>query len=150
MSFQNAFAMPEFESPDYATLAKPVTIISASPDQDAAELFSRAAMLAMVNNIEDHMRNHGLLQDNAEWRLSPSFDANPSRTGKSNTAPTPRDDSGSRDIRLLVEAADDSDGIEYMHNAFEGKAVPVPLRCPNGNHHHRHRRHSQRHRRRRR
>lgn len=107
MSFKNAFAIQEFETPDYATLAKRVTLISASPDKDAAELFSRAAMLVMINNNDDHMRNHGLLHTKTGWRLSPSFDVNPERQGRSSTPLTPQDDPGNRDIRLLVEAADD-------------------------------------------
>ena len=107
MSFKNAFAIQEFENPDYASLARRVTHISASPDQDAAELFTRAAMLAMVNNIDDHMRNHGLLRTSTGWRLSPSFDVNPARHGRSSTPLTPQDDPGNRDIRLLVDAADE-------------------------------------------
>lgn len=107
MSFKNAFAIQEFENPDYATLAKKVAHISANPDKDAAELFSRAAMLVMLNNIDDHMRNHGLLRSKNGWQLSPSFDVNPARQGRSSTPLTPQDDPGNRDIRLLVEAADD-------------------------------------------
>ncbi|MDD0858020.1 HipA domain-containing protein [Arthrobacter alpinus] len=105
MSFKNAFAIQEFENPDYASLARRFTQISASPGQDAAELFTRAAMLAMVNNIDDHMRNHGLLHTKNGWRLSPSFDVNPARQGRSSTPLTPQDDPGNRGIHLLVDAA---------------------------------------------
>lgn len=107
MSFKKAFAIQELENADYATLAKRVKLISASPDKDAAELFSRAAMLVMIHNIDDHMRNHGLIHTKTGWRLSPSFDVNPARQGRSSTPLTPQDDPGNRDIRLLVEAADD-------------------------------------------
>lgn len=106
MSFKSAFAIKEFEYPDYATLAGRLTFISGSPSLDAAELFSRAAMLTMVNNIDDHMRNHGLLHGPTGWRLSPSFDVNPARFGQSDTPLTPEDDPGNRDIRLLVDASD--------------------------------------------
>lgn len=106
MSFRTAFDTRD-DRLDYATLARRVAAISAEPDKDAAELFSRAAMLAMVNNIDDHMRNHGLLHVGKGWRLSPSFDVNPSRSGASDTPLTPDDDPFDRDVRLLVEHADD-------------------------------------------
>ena len=106
MSFRSAFDTRD-ERLDYATLARRVASISAEPVQDAAELFSRAAMLAMINNIDDHMRNHGLLHTGKGWRLAPSFDVNPSRSGSSDTPLTPEDDTFDRDIRLLVEHADD-------------------------------------------
>ncbi len=106
MSFKSAFAVTENDRPDYATLARKVAAISASPHADTAELFSRAALISMVNNIDDHMRNHGLLYDGSGWRLSPSFDVNPSRNGGSDTPLTPEDDPGDRDIRLLISHAD--------------------------------------------
>lgn len=105
-SFRNAFALAEHEHPDYATLASRVAAVSARPSDDAAELFSRAAFIAMVNNIDDHMRNHGLLHVGNGWRLAPSFDVNASRTGRSDTPLTPEDDPGDRDVRLLVDHAD--------------------------------------------
>lgn len=105
MSFRTAFRIAEHELVDYATLASKVAGISSSPDADAAELFSRAAFTAMVNNIDDHMRNHGLLRVGAGWRLSPSFDVNPSRLDSAATPLTPEDDPADRDIGLLVEHA---------------------------------------------
>ena len=103
MSFRSAFALEPLEHPDYATLATRVAAISASPSEDAAELFSRAAFGAMANNIDDHMRNHGLLHSGNGWRLAPSFDVNPERFGHSDTPLTPEDDPAQKDIRLLVE-----------------------------------------------
>lgn len=105
MSFRTAFDTRE-DHPDYATLACRMAAISAEPDKDAAELFSRAAMLAMINNIDDHMRNHGLIHTGRGWRLSPSFDVNPADRGTSDTPLTPEDDVYDRDVRLLVEHAD--------------------------------------------
>lgn len=67
----------------------------------------RAALIVMVNNIDDHMRNHGLLHDGQGWRLAPSFDVNPSRHASPATPLTPEDDPYDRDIRLLVHRAAD-------------------------------------------
>lgn len=107
MSFRSAFAVAQHEHPDYATLAAKVAAVSSNPSADAAELFSRAAFIAMTNNIDDHMRNHGLLHRGNGWRLAPSFDVNPARSGRSDTPLTPEDDPGDRDVRLLVERCQD-------------------------------------------
>lgn len=106
MSFKSAFTIAEHERSDYSTLAERVSAVSASPHADAAELFSRAALIAMVHNIDDHMRNHGLLHVGSGWRLAPSFDVNPSRYGHSDTPLTPEDDPRDRDIRLLIDHAE--------------------------------------------
>jgi serine/threonine-protein kinase HipA len=46
---------------------------------DRHELFRRAAFGLAVNNTDDHLRNHGFLLKDGQWRLSPAFDINPSR-----------------------------------------------------------------------
>lgn len=106
MSFRTAFGIGETDSIDYATLAARLASISARPGIDASELFSRAAFSALSNNIDDHMRNHGLLRGKAGWRLAPAFDVNPSRAASGATRLTPEDDPYDRDVRLLVEHAD--------------------------------------------
>ncbi|NLS11078.1 type II toxin-antitoxin system HipA family toxin [Nesterenkonia sp. MY13] len=105
-SFKTMFMLEEGEREDYATLAQRVASISASPSKDAHELFTRAAFGVMVNNIDDHMRNHGLLWKGNGWRIAPSFDVNPSARGESETPLTPEDDPGDSDLRLLVDHAD--------------------------------------------
>lgn len=106
-SFRTAFGIAPNASVDYATLALRVGAMSADPAADGAELFSRAAFGALVNNIDDHMRNHGLLWTGNGWRLSPSFDVNPERHGEPTTPLTAEDDVADRDVRLLVENAGD-------------------------------------------
>lgn len=107
MSFRSAFGITEHEPLDYATLAGRVAAISGKPSADASELFMRAALIVLVNNIDDHMRNHGLLHGGQGWRLAPSFDVNPSRHASPATPLTPEDDPYDRDIRLLVHRAAD-------------------------------------------
>lgn len=46
-------------------------------EQDLQELWKRMAFNALVGNIDDHPRNHGLLHDGHQWRLSPLFDVTP-------------------------------------------------------------------------
>lgn len=106
-SFKTMFGFEEGERRDYATLAQMVTHISANPKADGAQLFARAALGVMVNNIDDHMRNHGLLRAKRGWRLAPSFDVNPERRGRSDTPLTPEDDPADSDVRLLFKHCED-------------------------------------------
>lgn len=45
--------------------------------EDLKELFRRVAFNIAVNNNDDHPRNHGLLNINGIWRLSPLYDVVP-------------------------------------------------------------------------
>lgn len=46
--------------------------------KDIEELYRRIAFSIMINNVDDHLHNHGFLYagDN-RWELSPAFDINP-------------------------------------------------------------------------
>ena len=46
-------------------------------DADLAELFRRVVFNALAGHRDDHLRNHGFLNDGTGWRLSPAFDLNP-------------------------------------------------------------------------
>ncbi len=46
--------------------------------QDIEELWRRLIFNILINNIDDHLKNHGFLWSHREhWRLSPAFDLNP-------------------------------------------------------------------------
>ena len=62
---------------DYLDLLDVIAENSNEAKADREELFRRAAFNLMVNNSDDHMRNHGFLRGKAGWRLSPAFDVNP-------------------------------------------------------------------------
>lgn len=106
ISVRTALQLDTYSHPDYVKIASEVAHISAEPVQDANEMFSRAALIAMVNNTDDHMRNHGLLRTNKGWRLSPSFDVNPVSAGTSETPLTPNGGLFDRDVRDLLDFAD--------------------------------------------
>lgn len=76
--------------------------------RDTAELFRRVAVTLLINNVDDHMRNHGLLRGNNGWTLSPAFDINPFfRHGSVDSTPvSDTDDPARRDIRNLLDARD--------------------------------------------
>ncbi|GAA4668282.1 type II toxin-antitoxin system HipA family toxin [Frondihabitans cladoniiphilus] len=63
----------------YEDFADAIDRWSVAPSADLAEMFGRIALSILVNNVDDHWRNHGLLHDENGWRLSPLFDVNPSR-----------------------------------------------------------------------
>lgn len=44
---------------------------------DLARLYRRMVFNAMVNNTDDHLRNHGFLFDRGGWSLSPAYDVVP-------------------------------------------------------------------------
>lgn len=104
LSFKSAFALQEGEHPAYSRLATWLQRISHRPKEDAPELFKRAAFSTLVNNIDDHMRNHGLLRGSAGWRLSPPFDVNPSRFGTSDT-PLTENSQGPAHLEALIASS---------------------------------------------
>jgi serine/threonine-protein kinase HipA len=59
-------------------LAEELRRVSASPEEDARQLFSRMCFNALISNIDDHPRNHALLAKDTDWRLSPAYDLTPS------------------------------------------------------------------------
>lgn len=62
---------------DYVELVDLLGDVSVDPGADRRDLFRRVVLTLLVNNIDDHMKNHGLLRVGAGWRLSPMFDVNP-------------------------------------------------------------------------
>ncbi|MEI8123154.1 MAG: type II toxin-antitoxin system HipA family toxin [bacterium] len=45
---------------------------------DIEELYRRIAFSILINNVDDHLHNHGFLHvGHGQWRLAPAFDLNP-------------------------------------------------------------------------
>lgn len=106
MSVRSALQLDTYTLPDYVKITAEIARISGAPVQDANEMFSRAAFIAMVNNSDDHMRNHGLLRIGKGWKLSPSFDVNPMPSAVSDTPLVPGGSLYDRDVRDLLEYTD--------------------------------------------
>jgi serine/threonine-protein kinase HipA len=62
----------------YVLMAEELRRVSANPKEDAAELFRRMVFNALISNIDDHPRNHAVIAEEREWRLSPAYDLTPS------------------------------------------------------------------------
>jgi serine/threonine-protein kinase HipA len=62
----------------YRSLCDAIGKFSENPKEDKAELFRRMIFNILVNNNDDHMRNHGFLgTGRGGWRLSPLYDVVP-------------------------------------------------------------------------
>lgn len=83
LSALTMMAMHESESSTASYHDIALTITQHGPHQairqDLAELFKRMVFNILVNNNDDHLRNHGFLWDPATegWRLSPLYDVVP-------------------------------------------------------------------------
>ncbi|MEL4503957.1 type II toxin-antitoxin system HipA family toxin [Luteococcus sp. H138] len=62
---------------DYLEIAEELALNSAAASADLAQLWRRIAFGLLINNTDDHLRNHGVLRTATGWRLSPAFDLNP-------------------------------------------------------------------------
>ncbi|ROH86365.1 type II toxin-antitoxin system HipA family toxin [Pseudomethylobacillus aquaticus] len=59
----------------YVELAQLIRRISAQPRHDLVQLFRRLVLNLIVDNTDDHVKNHGMLYaGNGQYRLSPAFD----------------------------------------------------------------------------
>lgn len=65
----------------YADIADLARRLSASPKQDAEQLFRRMALNVLIENTDDHEKNHAFLFQNGQWRLSPAYDIQPQLQG---------------------------------------------------------------------
>lgn len=90
----------------YEDLADAVDRLTGGDREQLRDLFKRVALTVLINNVDDHWKNHGFLRSEVAWRLSPAFDINPSRSRGTVTsrAISPRDDPRRRDIRHLTES----------------------------------------------
>ncbi|MEA4856169.1 MAG: HipA domain-containing protein [Solidesulfovibrio sp.] len=97
------------EPGSYEYLAEAIQMAGSDPQKDQRELFGRMVLNILINNTDDHMRNHGFLRQGAGWRLSPLFDLEPTppveKTRFLNTAIHASSTTASIDIATRVARA---------------------------------------------
>jgi len=106
--FISAMAMLDGKDGDrfsYIDLADVIASESAQPEADRQELFRRVAFSIMVNNTDDHMRNHGFLRTKGGWRLSPAYDINPAPNAPRVLSSYVSEDNPDGSLALLKESA---------------------------------------------
>jgi serine/threonine-protein kinase HipA len=62
---------------DYLEIADAIPEHSAAARDDLRQLWRRALFSVLINNVDDHLRNHAFLRSGSGWVLSPVFDVNP-------------------------------------------------------------------------
>lgn len=65
------------QNSDYTQIAEALAECGARVRHDLEQLWRRMAFSVVVNNVDDHLRNHGMLWQGTGWVLSPAFDINP-------------------------------------------------------------------------
>jgi len=66
------------EQYSYVDLADALRMYSGQATKDLHELWRRIVFNILINNVDDHLNNHGFLhQAHGQWRLAPAFDLNP-------------------------------------------------------------------------
>lgn len=62
----------------YTEIVDAIRQYGADAQADIDELWRRIAFSILINNVDDHLHNHGFLHvAKGQWRLSPAFDINP-------------------------------------------------------------------------
>jgi serine/threonine-protein kinase HipA len=66
------------EDRSYFEIADIIRSQCAAPINDLRALWRRMVFNLLVNNVDDHLQNHGFLYvEKTQWRLAPAFDLNP-------------------------------------------------------------------------
>ncbi len=73
--------------------------------EDISQLWRRIVFNIAISNTDDHLRNHGFIIENNEWKLSPAYDINPS-IDKDELALNIDDNSGELDFDLALSVAE--------------------------------------------
>jgi len=105
---------------DYLEIVENLTSHGSSVKADLAQLFRRIAVSLVINNTDDHLRNHGFLRTRSGWTLSPAFDINPNPNPTAPAQTSIAFESGSRldRWRALREAAPEFNLTERDANAI--------------------------------
>lgn len=77
ISAMTATGSSDGERLDYLDVLDALRDLAAAPDAQARELFVRVVVSVALGNTDDHLRNHGFLERERGWELSPVFDVNP-------------------------------------------------------------------------
>lgn len=79
--YQSAASMLQASREDdrsYTEIADAIRSLSHAPTEDLRQLWRRLVFNLLINNVDDHLQNHGFLHvERGQWRLAPAFDINP-------------------------------------------------------------------------
>ncbi|MBC9945130.1 type II toxin-antitoxin system HipA family toxin [Leucobacter sp. cx-328] len=131
ISARTAMELPDhtFNTATYEDFADCVDMLTGGDRNQLRELFKRIAFTVLINNIDDHWKNHGFLRGECGWRLSPAFDVNPSPSigSVSSRQINSKDDPRKRSILSLV-ASKDAFGLSKGDAGHALAEVLAPVR----------------------
>jgi serine/threonine-protein kinase HipA len=73
--------------------------------RDLEQLWRRMVFSVCISNVDDHLRNHGFLLEEAGWSLAPAYDMNPVAHGDGLTLNISETDNA-QDLTLLLDVAE--------------------------------------------
>lgn len=77
LSAMSLLGAQDGEGRDYVEIAEAAGTLVENVEQCLEELFVRVAFSIAINNVDDHLRNHGFIRGAQGWELAPVFDVNP-------------------------------------------------------------------------
>ena len=98
------------EPHSYLEIADALRLYGAQPRHDLQQLWRRIVFGVLINNTDDHLRNHGFLYQAANgWVLSPAYDLNPMPVDLAPRALTTAIDldDPTASLKLVLSTADD-------------------------------------------
>lgn len=100
----------------YGEIVDAIRQYGADAQNDITELWRRVAFSILINNVDDHLHNHGFLHVEAgKWRLSPAFDVNPFPERV-------------RELKTwITEDTGPTSSVEALLSATPYFAVPLPM-----------------------
>lgn len=118
----------------YMELAQTLRRISANPSHDLEQLFRRMVFNLIIDNTDDHIKNHGVLHvSHGQYRLAPAFDVvmQLTNTGYQELAISPGNNNSK--ITLAKEVAphfgikdrDADEIIQSIHKTVHGEIIAI-------------------------
>ena len=77
ISAMTLLGLTDGEHADYSEVVEELQSVSVRAKDDLHELYRRIIFFLLINNTDDHLRNHGLIRSGSGWKLSAAFDINP-------------------------------------------------------------------------
>lgn len=97
---------------------------------DFQEVWKRTAFGAIINNTDDHLRNHGFLNRNGKWEVSPVFDINPNTSSRTHQLGVGGDYTSNGHIEALPSLAEVCEVDEYSAHEFVENAYDSAMSAP--------------------
>ncbi len=107
LSAMSLLGSQDGEGHDYVEIAEAASVFVDDAERCLEELFARVAFSIAINNVDDHLRNHGFIKTRQGWELAPAFDINPDPHASSQRTTSIMGALGRDEARGLAAARDD-------------------------------------------